>query len=187
MLAGSNKTLIDLVVPYVVDTLQTYTLEPEHLVFMSSIESLNQATDVWNEVSSQAKSALTKAYNQRCPKAGPEFVCVRRNVAVGEGGGRGGSVQKKKRLSKSSSRTKNEAGASAGVDPDEGSGRSGGREGGGGGGGGGGGMYNEELSGGVSSSVVVEESGLGREGGREAEKAAEMEEELEAFKQSWGG
>ena len=35
------------------DTLETYCLEPENLAFMSSVESVNAATDVWNEVSSQ--------------------------------------------------------------------------------------------------------------------------------------
>eukprot|EP00802_Teleaulax_amphioxeia_P008273 Tamp_08281.p1 GENE.Tamp_08281~~Tamp_08281.p1 ORF type:complete len:468 (+),score=87.22 Tamp_08281:21-1424(+) len=160
-LAATNKTLIDIVVPFVVDTLETYCLEPENLAFMSSVESVNAATDVWNEVSSQAKGALTKAYNLRFPKAGSDVVCVRRDVAT--------NSKKKTKVSVKSGTGGGKGGASGG-------------EGGGDGDGG----DDELLSHGASSRGPHGESGLGNVREREAEKEAEKEEELEAFKQSWG-
>ena len=45
-LAGTNTTLIQIVVPYVLDTLETYMLTPDDLPWMTQLESVNQATDL---------------------------------------------------------------------------------------------------------------------------------------------
>ena len=90
-LAAENKTLIDIVVPYVLDTIETYVLTPEDLPFMTSLQSVSAATDVWNDVSGEAQKALAKAFNARFPKPAPEAPdVVRRSLTKGtKGKGKG--------------------------------------------------------------------------------------------------